>query len=831
MLFSLLCFKLNAIAGNCFQNIILGIGFLMVASCSNNKTHSSIPLKIWFDTPTTEWNEGLPLGNGRIGAMVLGHPNKERIALNEETLWSGFPKDGNNPKAKDLIPEIREALAKGDFGLANTLTIQTQGPYTQSYAPMGDLYLDFEDKSDVTNYYRDLDLSNAITTSTYKRNGVNFRHELFVSAPDQVMVMRISSNKKAKVSFTASLSSKLQFNTVLEDNNTLVMKGKAPMHADPNYLGDLGKVRYTNDEGMTFECRLLLKNQGGEVIAEDNKLKVVDADKVLLLVSPSTSFNGYNKSPGNAGKNPELESKHNLVEAYKKSYMELKENHVRDYTSFFNRVQFAVSNIEKDTIPTYRRLKAYDKTNPDLHLDELIFHYGRYLLISSSRPGGIPANLQGIWNQDVRPPWSSNFTANINVQMNYWIAEPLNLPEMHKPLLDFVSNLSVNGAKTAKINYGMRGWCSHHNTDIWASTNPVGNISTSDKRSPSWANFPMSGAWFSKHVYEHYTYNRDTTYLRNHAYPIMKGAARFVLDWLWEGPDGYLVTGPSVSPENFFMTNMDVYGCVDIASTSDIGLIRDLFTNTIAATNILKTDVYFKKEIEMALKQLPPFKIGQYGQLQEWYNDWDNPEDTHRHIAHLFALHPGNQISPHTTPELAEACKRTLNMRGDAGTGWSLAWKINFWARLFDGDKAHNLLTQLYNPVAPTNYTMGNLGGGCYPNLLDACPPFQIDGNFGAPAGILEMLMQSHLGEIHLLPALPSVWKSGYIKGIKANGAYQLDIEWNEGKLKSLHIRSKATDTLRLRYLDLTREIVIKAGEELQFDKYLNKIKSSKSSV
>jgi alpha-L-fucosidase 2 len=626
--------------------VVLALSFLSIVHGQGAPpAPASAPL--WYDKPAVAFEEALPLGNGRLGATVFGGPGSDRIMLNESTLWAGGPIDpAVNPEAVSYLPKVREALFKSDYKLADQLTRKLQGKFSQSYAPLGDFFIDAEALRSraVVAYRRELDLGSAVARTAFTDGSVSFTREYFVSYPD-------------------------------------------------------------------------------------------------------------------------------------------------------------------------RRLREYAGDVSDPGLEALYFQFGRYLLISGSRPGGPAVNLQGIWNPHLRPPWSSNYTVNINTEMNYWPAEVTNLAESHEPLLRFIGDLARTGAVTARHFYNCGGWCVHHNSDIWALSNPVGDLG---QGSPVWANWPMGGVWLSQHLWEHFAFGDDRAWLRDTGYPLMKGAAEFAMDWLIEGPDGFLVTAPSTSPENMYKTPDGYAGAVSVITTADLALIRGLFLNTIQASTTLGIDADFRARVKTRLDRLPPYKIGRRGNLQEWYLDWEDQDPEHRHVSHLIGLFPDDQINPIDTPELAAAVRRSLELRGDGGTGWSKAWKIALWARLLDGDHAYRMLRthlRYVGPAGDRQYT----GGGTYPNLFDAHPPFQIDGNFGGTAGIAEMLLQSHRGEIHLLPALPAAWKTGTARGLRARGGFSVDQAWKDGKLVEAIVRADRDGTVRVRYGQSTRELTVKAGQQVRY--------------
>ena len=731
------------------------------------------PLRLNYDKAATNWNEALPIGNGRLGAMVFGGARTEQLQLNEETVWAGGPGNNVPEGVYDSIVEIRKLIFAKQYQAAQAMSNRvfprvapSNLNYGMPYQPVGNLYMRFEGEEAISDYHRDLNISDAVSHVRYESGGVHYQREVFSSFADNVIIVRLTADKPGAINFTLGMDSQQKNYKVGTENGQLILKG---VSGDAD--NKKGSVKFT-----TLVKPVVTK---GTLSSTDSTLTVKNASDLTLYISIATNYKNYQ----DLSADPDQLAAGYLAAAIKKDYTAALAHHKALYQYYFNRVDFQLETTDTSTVSTDRRIQNFD-SKYDPSLVALYFQFGRYLLISSSQPGGQAANLQGIWNDKIAPPWDSKYTININTEMNYWPAEVTNLPEMHQPLFDLIKDLSVTGQQSARDMYHARGWNAHHNTDAWRITGPVDG--------GFYGMWPMGGAWLSTHLWQHYLYTGDKAFLAKY-YDILKGAALYFVDALQEEPDThYLVVSPSMSPEHQYMKDV---GLTE-GTTMDNQIVFDVFSQLLGASKALNTDHQFADTVATMIKRLPPMQVGQYGQLQEWREDWEKERDGHRHISHLYGLFPSNQISPYEHPELYAAANTTLISRGDVSTGWSMGWKVNWWARMKDGNHSWKLIKDQLRP-APKE-TKGE-GGGTYPNLFDAHPPFQIDGNFGCSSGIAEMLMQSQDGALEVLPALPSDWKNGFMTGLIARGGFRVSIKWKDGKLETLTIYSELGGNCRLR--------------------------------
>jgi alpha-L-fucosidase 2 len=776
--------------------LIVGLGFIGALNAAEMEfaqpaSAPSEPLSLWYRGPAHEWTEALPVGNGRLGAMVFGGINRERVQLNEGTLWAGGPYDQVSPEAKAALPEVRRLIFAGNYAAAENLIsakVLARPLQQLPYETAGDLYLDFPAATAVARYRRSLDLDTAVATTTYSIGGVTYTREVFSSAADQVMVVHLTADQPGRISFTASLATPQKASTTTESGDTLVTRG---------VNGDASGIK----GALQFQSRVKVLAAGGTTRAKAGTIAVTQADSATLLIAIATSFRNYHDVSGDPAALTRTALAAALArppESYARGpdrwYQALRSRHVADYRRLFRRVAVDLGATAAAARPTNERIAHFGERG-DPQLAALYYQFGRYLLISSSRPGGQPSTLQGLWNDSMTPPWESKYTININTEMNYWPAETSNLGECVEPLEALIEDLSHTGARTAREMYGARGWVAHHNTDLWRSAAPIDG---------PWGLWPMGGAWLCQTLWEHYRFNPDPVYLQR-IYPLLKGSAEFFLDTLVPDPStGWLVTNPSMSPEHAHPGGQTIAA----GPTMDLEMLRDLFAECITASEVLGTDADFRGRVAAARSRLAPLRIGQAGQLQEWQEDWDlaAPDIHHRHVSHLYGLYPSAQIGPQTTPLLAAAVQRSLEIRGDQTTGWGSAWRINLWARLHDGNHAYKVLEMLLSPELS------------YPDLLDSCPPFQIDGNFGAVAGINEMLLQSQNGAIEFLPALPSAWADGSFRGLRARGGFQVDCAWHDGKMISATVHAITGRVAHLIYGSASRVITLAPGQSFQWD-------------
>ncbi|MCD9637534.1 Alpha-L-fucosidase 2 [Datura stramonium] len=791
-----------------------------------NAEESSRPLEIRFNDPAKHWTDALPIGNGRLGAMVWGGVASEILNLNEDTLWTGTPGDYTNPEAPKWLAEVRKLVDTGQYAEATEEAANLTDNSPEVYQVLGHIELEFDDSHgtfQVEKYERVLDLDRAIVKVNYSVGGVEFAREYFASNPDQVIAAKISANKPGCLAFTLSMDSKMHHHTCVSGNNQITMEGSCPGKRKTSKVN-----ANDNPKGIQFAAILDLQINGASGtlrVLDNRKFHVEQCDWAVILLVASSSFNGPFTKPVDSKRDPKSECSSMLNSIKKFSYSELYARHLDDYQKLFHRVSLQLSKSsdsvasESGTVSTADRVKSF-KTDEDPSLVELLFQYGRYLLIACSRPGTQPANLQGIWNYMLEPPWDCAPHLNINLQMNYWHALSCNLMECQEPLFDYITSLSINGRKTAKVNYEASGWVAHQVSDIWAKTSP-------DQGQAVWALWQMGGAWLCTHLWENYTYTMDKAFLANKAYPLLEGCTSFLLDWLIEGRRGYLGTNPSTSPEHTFTAPDGKPASVSYSSTMDMSIIREVFTDIVSAAEVLgKSEDDLIKRVRKAQPRLCPIRIARDGTIMEWAQDFEDPEPHHRHVSHLFGLFPGHTITVAETPALCKATDNTLYKRGEEGPGWSTTWKAALWARLHDSEHAYRMVKHLFDLVDPDHEA--NFEGGLYSNLFTAHPPFQIDANFGFSAAVAEMLVQSTMKDLYLLPALPrDKWANGCVKGLKARGGVTVSICWNEGDLYEVGLWSnERTTTKWLHYRGLTVAAKLLTGMVYTFNNQLNCVKT-----
>jgi len=763
---------------------------------------------MWMNQPAKTWYEATPIGNGRLGGMIFGGITHERIQTNDDTFWSGVPKDVQNTLAAQYLPEIRKLIFDDKTTEAQKLIdSKLLGPYNECYMPLADILLDINDNLNVRNYRRELDLSRGVVTITYLQNGINFKREIFSSYPDQTIAIRLTADKSNAINLSATLVSAVKYQTRVE-NEQIIINGQAPSHAEPHYQGKHEPI-YDERGGMRFEGRLLVKKEGGKQTNEENRIVVKGSTSVTLLFVAATSYNGFNKNPFTDGKDEKAICSQYINNIKSKKFEELYKRHITDYSSLFSRVSIDLGNSTESSLPINERIKNYKK-DLDPALTALYFQFGRYLLISSSRPGTQPANLQGIWNYDLQPAWSANWTINCNAQINYWPVESSNLSECHLPLMDLIREASVDGAKTAKNLYGARGWMAHHNLDIWRTTWPVGGTGM-------WAIFQVGGAWLCQDIWEHYSFTLDKKFLKDN-YPLLKGATQFYLDNLQKDREGYLVTNPSESFENSYKKNNGETGWVCMGAAQDMQIIRSLFENTMKAIDIIGGDENFKKEIEKSYVKLAPMRISpRTGRLQEWNDDWEPADPRTEQIGHSWGFICSNLITLRGTPNLAKALRKTIEYHhlgtSDNYGSWPAAFSSMDWARFEEGDSLQRIIDQHFRTALSPNLTS-------YVKTADMIT-WQIDGNLGVTSAIAEMLLQSYAEEINILPALPSKYPTGSVKGLRARGACSVDIYWKDGNLVKAQIKSDKGGTFIIRYKEKTKQIIMKSNESISLNSSL----------
>lgn len=777
-------------------------------------------MKLWYSKPASVFEEALPVGNGRLGAMVYGGIIKERLSLNEDTCWAGYPQDKSDSQVKTYLEKARRLIANGNKKEAEEITWKhMMSTWTESYQPVGNLIIDMQHSQEAIAYKRELDLENAVARTVYEIDGIEYRRKVYISYPDQVIVVHLSASQKGALCFKARLESlhPVEIKSVASCANELqkakhyyIMTGKVPAYTAPSYYEDQNPIQYEVDGqcGLTFVTGIATHLVGGRLSVNNEGIEVENADEVSLYINIATNYQGRSIAPKLSTVNAQELCLDRLIELEEKVEQDIFKKHKEDYKKLYNRVEFNLETEKPSELPTDARIKA---SIQDKQLPVLLFNYGRYLLIASSRLHSQPANLQGIWNERLRAPWSSNYTLNINAQMNYWLAEVTHLSECHMPLIEYIKDLSEKGRQTAKNNYGNRGWCAHHNADIWAQTEPVGKLSE-DRGCNAYSFWPHGGNWLIHHIWEHYEFTQDIEFLKTYK-EIIYGAGYFLIDWVVER-DGKMVMTPSISPENMYLENGERLAICE-NSAMDLALLQEVMSICIKVNQLLGDDQEFLNQCMNVLSKIPDYQIGSKGQLLEWDKEYEELEPLHRHLSLLYGFYPASVMNHKDTPHLIDAIKKTMRLRGDMATGWGIAWKINVWARLRDGEHAKVALDYMLGYVDAFKSNKGS-GGGVYPNMLCAHPPFQIDGNFGATAGIAEMLLQSHGGFIHLLPALPNQWDKGCIRGLMARGGVQVDMEWENTKLKKATLKAFTNVTKKVIYKDNKWDINLNSGDSIE---------------